>query len=202
MNKKIIILIIITAVISSLITYTFTKKSIQVDKLNIIQILKKYDNSITLIPTEKPNPKYSVSILDTPITTGIFSLRMEIKNISITPYMTGIYLRECEFIDEKENKHKGSLDSPVGGYGIENKFLKAILPNESQVIDFNNLNIDVLGGGGVDRSGKAKVRCQYDNKGDKICSPIEGLKIEKCMAYTSTSSDYRGDFPLEVDFPK
>lgn len=199
--NKIVLTIIITAIISSFITYKLTKNSIWTDRISIFQPIRK-NNKIIVTPTEKPSPKYSVDILNTPITSDIFNLKVGVKNMSITPFITGIYLRECELSDNKGTKYKGSIDSPVGGYGIEYKFSKAILPGESQTINFDTLNLDVLGGGGVDRSGVPKDRCRYDDKGNKICKPIEGLTIEKCAVYTSTSGEYRGDFPLEVYFPK
>ncbi|KKP36977.1 MAG: hypothetical protein UR23_C0009G0007 [Candidatus Roizmanbacteria bacterium GW2011_GWA2_32_13] len=202
MNRSVIITIIITAIISGLITYTFTKKSIQSDKLAVFKPLKKNNNIITPIPTEKPIPKYSVTILNTPATNGIFSLKADVKNISVNPFITGVYFRECKFYDNKNNEYKGNIDSPIGGYGIEFQFQKALLPDESQTIDFNNLNIEILGGGGIDRSGSIKDRCDYDNQGNKVCHPINGLKIKECITYTSTGIKHEDKLPLIVSFPQ
>ncbi|MBI4973325.1 hypothetical protein HZC27_01815 [Candidatus Roizmanbacteria bacterium] len=201
MNKSIIITIIITALISSLITFTFTKKSIQKGKLwTNTQSKNDYKSAITITPTEKPILKYSVTILNTPVINGIFNLKADIKNISVNPFMTGIYFRECKFIDEKGNEYKGNLDSPMGGYGIESNFSKSLLPGENRTVDFNNLNIEVLGGGGIDRSGSIKDRCDYNNQGNKVCNPINGLKIKECTTYTSTGIKHEDQLPLVVSF--
>lgn len=202
MNKSVIITIIITVLISSLITYTLTKKSIQDSKLQTIESLKRSNKSIiTPTPTEKPIPKYSVTILNTPILNGLFSLKVDVKNISVNPFMTGIYFRDCKFTDNKGSEYKGNLDSPLGGYGIESRFSKALLPGENRIVDFNNLDIEINGGGGIDRSGRKSLRCQYNDQGDKICNPIEGIKIKECTTYTSTGIEHRDEFPLTISFP-
>lgn len=197
MNRLLITAIIITAVFSSLITYTFTKKFVESNKSKTNQSLKRINKvASSPTPTEKPIPKYSITINDKPTLNNYgFTFNATIKNISAKPFITNLGFDKCNFIDGKNNKYPGSLSGDV-------IFKKAVLPDESQDFIFKDTSANVLGlGHTVD----GLQKCSYDDKGINKCEIVNDLKIVNCVGYITTdgkqASNEWGGNPIKVEFP-
>jgi len=151
-------------------------------------------------------PRYSVSVVKAPyIINDGFNFEINVKNIFVTPFMTGIFFRNCKFIDNKNNEYTASIGTPIGGNGGGIQFSKALLPGESKIVEFNKIQLDSAGLERINSSGVHFQKCNYDNNGNNVCAPIEGFKFKECNVVTSTVStniDYPNKFPLVVNFPQ
>lgn len=196
MIRKNILLITILIILLIGGVYLKSKNNSTINK----QVLTPTPTTTLPTPTKKIVPKYSVTVTRSPVrSTHGFSFEVVVKNISITPYITNFAFYECSFIDKTNRVFKGSL--------MEEKLLnKAILPEESQTIIFNDTNTTINGlEGHDDLPIRAWSKCAYDEKGQNSCKNIEEIKITSCIAYISNvkkqASNGWGENPLKVVFP-
>lgn len=155
--------------------------------------------------TPSTAPGYSVSIAKAPYINDGFNFEVNVKNISITPFIIGIFFKQCKFTDNKGNEYAGSFENMPdinGGGGIV--FSKALLSGENKTVKFNRITLSIVGAENIDLSGTRFQTCRYDNNGNNICTPIDGIKIKECTVVTSTvptNIDHPNKFPLVVNFP-
>lgn len=146
-------------------------------------------------------PRYSVSVVKAPyIINDSFNFEVNVKNISVTPFMIGIFFRSCKFIDNKSNEYTASIE-PNG----DKQFSKALLPGEDKTVEINRIQLDSSSLERINSSGVHFQKCHYDNNGNNVCVPIDGFKFKECTVVTSTvptNVDYPNKFPLVVNFPQ
>ena len=150
--------------------------------------------------TDNELSKYSVVITKSPVPSSHgFSFEATVTNKSIDPYITNFAFYECNFTDKNNKNYQGNL--------MDEKVLdKAILPNESVKITFNDANTTIRDVKRVDTAnGATWQECSYDDKGQNVCKDIQGMKMTSCKAYISSkksqASNGWGDNPLNIVFP-
>lgn len=154
--------------------------------------------TVTLIP----KPIFSISKVTSPVLSNGFNFKFNITNISTSPYITGVSL-SCNFIDNKGNEYNDASFSP----NTVTFTSKALLPGETQTVEFNKISISLQGGGGIDEKGVSIPRCQYDKNGNNVCAPVEGLKFKNCTIHISIPDKevqkykWPDDFGITVNFP-
>jgi len=174
-------------------------------------------------PTIKTLPKYSVSIVKTPYLNneyGNFNFEVNVRNISITPFITKISFGggmeldgNCIFIDNKGIEYSGTIidDGNLGCF----TFPKALLPGEEYTYKKENVGVSLDGGGGISGGDVIRnikntnnkdmnliPRCHYDGKGNNVCVPVEGLKFKECTATIAIDNGSEDEFPLNFSFPQ
>ena len=161
-------------------------------------------NKITNAPTktDQAAPQYSVLIPSPPANNGGLHFSVDIKNISVTPFITGLRFSNCKFVDNKSNEYGGGAH----GNGVEHlsfRFPKALLPGEGSKIEFKQvgMSLDGMGGDGTVTDGAVTNKCQYDSGGNYVCTAIEGIKFKECTISVSTDTS-SNQFPLVVNFPQ
>lgn len=180
----------------------------------VINTLKKVMPS----PRIQITPGYSVSIVKAPYLDdfyGNFNFEVNVKNISVSPFITKIAFGwlgggKCKFSDSKGNKYTGDINDSGGG--VRFNFPKGLLPGEDYTFEKKLVGVSLDGGGNINSGDTIRnintkptnipTRCHYDSKGNNVCVPIEGLKFIECAANISTNDDGSSKFPLVVNFPQ
>lgn len=160
----------------------------------------------TIEVTTTPIPLYTVTIPSSPTNNGTgLNFKVDIKNISVSPFMTRFILRDCKFVDGKGNVYSGMALGPEGGGDIRTQFSKALLPGESKTVEFARIGINLNGGGGISGgsvgNGQSIPKCTYAPDGNRVCVSIEGIKFKECTAVTSINDKPEELFPIVVSFP-
>lgn len=102
-----------------------------------------------------------------------FTADLTIKNVSITPFITGYQLSSCEVV-RNDNKTNFTFYS-------SSEFEKGILPGESILVKINS------GFGGI----------EYDSSGNKVL-PGKDLKVKSCKLDVNTKGGFtRGSKTLQ-----
>lgn len=171
-------------------------------------------NKVIPSPHVQITPGYSVLIVKAPYLDdfyGNFNFEVNVKNISVSPFITKIVFGwpgdgKCKFSDSKGNKYTGDIDES------RFNFPKGLLPGENYTFEKKLVGVSLDGGGNINsgdtirninrKQTNVPTRCHYDNKGNNICVPIEGLKFKECTTTISTNDDGSSKFPLVVSFPQ
>jgi len=154
---------------------------------------------------------YSIILESVPsINANEVSLKIKLKNLSVTPFITNLGTDSCTITDSKGRKHLAEFTS-------ETKLKKALLPGEESSIDIvrQRLRASFLQEGevacskeGIDPSSliNNEVKCIFNNSGECICEDISTLKINDCIFRITTdgklASNNWGQYPLTVTIEK
>ncbi len=148
---------------------------------------------------------YSIILESAPIiNAGEVNLKIKLKNLSVTPFITNLGSDSCTITDSKGIKHLAEFTS-------ETKLKKALLPGEESSIDIvrQRLRTSYLQEGevacskeGIDPSSliNNEVKCIFNNSGECVCENISILKINDCIFRITTdgkqASSGWGKYPL------
>lgn len=162
------------------------------------QFTKKRFCFETIISYATPTPKYSFKVLKTPVLNTGFNFSIEFSNLTYEPYINNFSIGVCQFIDKDGNKYSGAIHPASSGevYSTGEVFFnKGLKPGESKIFDFKNVSVTLDGGGGINPNNPAEMelsRCNWDKEGNKVCSPVKGIKFVDCTATVNWSADNKG----------
>jgi hypothetical protein len=155
---------------------------------------KNNEPVVTPSSTPTPSPMYSVTFLKTPNVEKIWTepnlVDIKIKNISVKPFITGLYINSCNFTDDTNTARQS--DTQLGGGG---NFKNAILPGEERILTNQQLSLDAGGITGLNAKGQ---ECDYDANGKYSCKTVKGLMILNCKVHITGGED---SSPTIVNFP-
>lgn len=149
------------------------------------------NNHIPVIPTPivvnspSPSPKYVVTFIKQPDVSKLYEepifVDVKIKNISAEPFITGLRINNCSFVDGNNITRQSATQ--IGG-GVD--FKKAILPGEERVLSNQQFTLDAGGMTGLNAKGQ---NCEYDLQGNYVCKMVKGLKLVSCDTYITGVED-------------
>jgi hypothetical protein len=189
---KIIVVILLSVIAVSLMLLVLKNYGLTSNRLNGLFILKTKPvvstptPTNTTIPTPTPKPEYSVTFLTHPDVSNMYEkpvfVDVKIKNFSVTPFITGLRVESCDFIDATNTNRRSATGLVTGG-----DFQKAIKPGEERVLSHQQLFLDAGGMSGLNAKGQL---CNYDASGNYGCSMVKGLKIVSCEISISGVQDF------------
>lgn len=151
-------------------------------------------------PPKIESPVYAATVLSKPNfgdvetmsstqSSGRLNFPVELKNVSVKPYITNFAFSDCQYLDTKGNSHQIYLQN------ADVRFDKAVLPGATANFTIKS-----------ERIGIVLQQCSYDSGGNHVCQTIEFSKITSCKAYVTTdgsqASNGWGKYPIVVNFPQ
>jgi len=190
MNIKIILLLVLSFVFSVVLFVNFfvDKNTIKVTPTKQIEYTENSNKEENAPQTKS----FSIKPLDKPLFANRMSTKdvtfsVEIKNLSVSPFITNVGLNNCQIQDSLGNVYNAST------YGNEIQLEKALPMGESTTITFKNVGLDpeLVGESEVGcrpKNHKKLEKCIYSAQGDCDCTPLGNVILTQCEVAISNNS--------------